>query len=119
MTPVGPITAASRDLALALARDIAGRHPDHYGAVPPAYLALRVREIMRFCEHGGIWEPADIAMVVRAMFLPAPDCLAEEDRSYAVTLLSNSQATPEARARSLSMALTGAAPPPRDPAGLV
>ena len=111
-------SAASRQQAVMLAQEIAQRFSAYYGVVPSTYLALGVRELMRFCEDANIWEPADIAVIIRAMFTPAPNCLSENDRNYAIRIISNTQAAPEARARSVSQALTGTAPPPRDPSGL-
>ena len=112
------VSNASRQQAVSLAREIAQRFPAYYGSVPSMYLALRVREVMRFCKDAGIWEPADIAIIVRAMFNPAPYCLSDNDRDYAIQVISNNQAAPEARARSVSQALTGTTPPPREPSGL-
>lgn len=117
MTHMNPVTAASRHHAVALAREIAERFPGYYGAVPTAYLALRVRELLRFCEDNGIWEPADLAAIVRAVFTPAPAWLSETDRDHAILTIGNTEAAPEARARSVSQALTGTAPPPREPSG--
>ena len=117
MTGLPPETSASRHIVLALAKEVAARHPDHYGAVPPSHLALGIRELVRFCEDCGIWEPDDLSGIVRAMFAPAPACLAQADRDYALSVLSNRSAAPEARARSVVSALTGAAPPPREPIG--
>ena len=115
--PLHPVTAASRDQSLVLARAIAAAHPAYFGTVPAAWLALRIREIMRICEDSGIWEPADLTMIVHAMFRPAPECLPAIDRDYAIRILMNAGTTPQARARTVALALGGTLPPgtvPRD-----
>lgn len=117
MKPLNPVTATSKSQALSLAREIAARYPDYYGTVPLAYLALNIRELQRFCEDSNIWEPADLAMVVQAMFKPSPNCLSKNDCDYAIGIISNVRTAPEARARSVSQALTGVAPPSRKPSG--
>lgn len=112
-----PVTIAGRDHALKLAGEIAGSYPAYYGSVPLPFLALRVRELVRFCEECQIWEPADHTMIVRAMFQPAPACLPEEARDHVLQVLANLDVTAEARARMVALALTEAAPGPRTPLG--
>jgi hypothetical protein len=111
MTPLHPVTKASLHQALDLAKGIAADHPAYYGAVASAYLALRIREVLRFCEDCGIWEPADLALIIPVMFRPAPECLPPLDRDYAIRTLMNTGTTPEARARTVALALGGTLPP--------
>ncbi|WP_308918215.1 hypothetical protein [Jannaschia sp. LMIT008] len=112
-----PVTNASHRQVTALATAIAERHAEHYGTVPRSYLALSVREVVRFCEDAGIWEPVDIACIVEAMISPSPALLPQADRDHALHVIGNDTASPEARARSVSLALRGTAPPPREPSG--
>jgi hypothetical protein len=44
------------------------------------------------------------------MFRPAPECLPPLDRDYAVRTLMNTGTTPEARARTVALALGGTLP---------
>jgi hypothetical protein len=111
MTPLHPVTKASLSLAIDLAKAVAAGNPDYYATVAPAYLALRIREILRFCEECDIWEPADHSLIVLAMFRPAPECLPPVDRDYALRTLMNTGTTPEARARTVALALGGTLPP--------
>lgn len=113
MMPLHPVTKASLNQALALAKDVAGRHPGYYASVAPAYLALRIREMLRFCEDCGIWQPADLALIVPAMFSPAPEALPPADRDHALRTLMATATTPEARARTVALALGGKLPPAR------
>ena len=113
MKPLHPVTIASRNLALDLARQITAAFPDFYAAVPPDYLALNIRDILRFCEDNDMWEPADQAMVVTAMFRPAPELLPLSEREYILRTLAQSGTTPAARARTIALALTATLPPAR------
>lgn len=112
-----PATSVSRNQTFALAREIVAHYPDYYGNVPLYYLALHIREFLRFCEDSDIWEPKDLAMIIQAMFRPAPSCLNKIDRDYAIRIITNIETQSEARARSISHALTGNAPPPRELSG--
>jgi hypothetical protein len=111
MTPLHPVTKASLNHAYDLAKAVAASHPGYYGTVPLAYLALRIRETLRFCEDCGLWEPADLALIVQAMFRPAPELLPPVDRDYAIRTLMNTGTTPQARARTVALALGGTLPP--------
>lgn len=111
MTPLHPVTNASLQQALDLAKIVIAADPSYYGSVPETYVALRIREVLRFCEDCGIWDPADLALIVPAMFRPAPECLAALDRDYAIRTLMNKSAAPNARARTVALALTGTVPP--------
>jgi hypothetical protein len=115
MKPLHPVTIASRNQALDLAKAVAAAHPGHYGPVPPAWLALRIRELLRFCEDSGIWQPTDLGVIIAAMFAPAPEWLPPLDRDHAIRTIMQTGTTPEARARTVALALGGTLPPGTTP----
>jgi hypothetical protein len=111
MKPLHPVTIASRNQCIDLAKAIIAAHPGHYGKLTPYWLALQLREIIRFCEDANIWDPADLALIVQAMYRPTPAYIPAADRDHALAIIANSAAAPEARARMVALALTDTLPP--------
>ena len=105
MQPVNPLTDAARAQALALAKQIAQTFPDHWGAVPQPFLALKVREWMRQIEDSDIWEPEHVSRIVTAVFAPAPELVAQDEMDYVMAVLSNGGAGGEARSKAIAAAL--------------
>jgi hypothetical protein len=111
MTPLHPVTLASRNQALDLAKAIIAAAPDFYGKAPVDLVALQVRDWQRLCEDAGIWEPTDIALIVKALFRPAPDLLPKADLHDAIAIINRTAAAPGARARMVVLNLTGVSVP--------
>lgn len=73
------------------------------------FLALKVREWQRQIEDAGIWEPEDAGRIISAVFSPAPELIEPSLMEYALSIMTGTQAAPEARSMSIAAALGPAA----------
>jgi hypothetical protein len=60
MRKTDALTDLSRRNIVSLTLQITAAHEKRYASAPPAFVALQVREFVRFCEMNGIVEPDDL-----------------------------------------------------------
>lgn len=86
---------------LARTRQIVRRHPNHYGAVAPAAIALEVRALTKFCDTHGIHDPDAQGELTELLFNPHPSALPASVLRYVHQVIATHDSDPVARVRAI------------------